>query len=204
MEGIIQSSVAAGVAEALSRQNPNPGFIAPQSTDMAMDLDPPSDISTTQLNPPSEANNTPVLEPMDVDSGDLNQKVLHYLRLFYKDIRNPQFRSKGQQKMVELAFAGNQNFVGVLPTGGGKSLVFLLPAFAATLDPPLNGLVPKTLVIIPNKSLMEDTLRKAMKFGVSCARWTVNTSDRAIKDTALVLIAIESLASYKFKQYVFY
>ena len=102
-----------------------------------------------------------------------------------------------------MAFAANQNFVGVLPTGGGKSLVFLLPAIAATANPHPDGMVQKTLVVIPNKSLMDDTLKRAMKYGVSCVQWTVKTYDQVIKDNALILVAIESLASYKFKWCVF-
>ena len=207
MDRIIQSSVAAGVAEALLRQNLNRGILTQQPSaallleDTPMDLDLPFDGSATHT-PPPEGNITPVTEQMDVDTGDYSQMAQHYLRLFYKDIPEPQFRSTGQQKMVEMAFAGKQNFVGVLPTGGGKSLVFLLPAYAATVDTPLDGVVEKTLVVIPNRSLMDDTLRKAIKSGVSCAKWTVNTSERVIKDTPLLLIAIESLASYKFRKYV--
>jgi hypothetical protein len=194
MDTVIQTAVAAGVAEALSRQptrHPSPTLDDVHMDDMYM---------------PMEVDNAPavlptvVSEPMDVDSGDASLRAHLYLGQFYKDIPNPQFRSKGQQKMVEMAFAGNQNFVGVLPTGGGKSLVFLLPAFAATVDTPLDGLVQKTLVIIPNKSLMVDTLRKALHHGVSCAQWTVNTNNRVIKDTALILVAIESLASSKFRR----
>jgi hypothetical protein len=213
MEGIVRTSVAAGVTEALSRQSSNQGPLTRHSsglflTDIAMDMDPPHNSSNLQLATPHPASlagtsDIPLSERMDIDSGDASQKAHHYLRLFYKDLPNPQFRSKGQQKMVEMAFAGTQNFVGVLPTGGGKSLVFLLPAFAATVDTPPDGLVQKTVVVIPNRSLMEDTLKKAMKFGVSCAQWTVSTSERVIKDTALIVIAIESLASYKFKWYGF-
>lgn len=258
MDGIIQTSVAKGVAEALLRQNqnPGPGFStallhqnqnpgpssstalsrqnrnpAPSSTwnsssdtlviqgsghrspifqsspallpeDNSMDIDLFSE-SLASPNP-TEAIDAPVAGLMDVDSGDSNKTARHYLRLFYKGIIDPKFRSRGQEKMVELAFAGKQNFIGVLPTGGGKSLVFLLPAFAATVDTPQDESVKKTLVIIPNRSLMEDTLRKAIKSGISCAQWTVNTNDRVVKDTALILVAIESLASYKFKKYGVY
>lgn len=206
MDGIIQSSVAAGVAEALARQNSSTGTLTPQSSSTLVGTDTPMDIDDSFYGDPASlstpTSNTdviPVSEQMDIDRGDGSQRALHYLKLFYKDKANPKFRSKGQQKMVEMAFAGTQNFVGVLPTGGGKSLVFLLPAFAATVDTPEHGLVEKTLVIIPNKSLMDDTLRKAIKAGVSCNQWTVGMSERVIKDTALILIAIESLASFKFK-----
>jgi hypothetical protein len=210
MTGIIQTSVAAAVAEVLSRQTSIPSSLTRQSSGMITTPGEPMDIDFSFGSPPlqiaSSANSGNTLPPdsMDIDSDDASKKALHYLKLFYKNKADPQFRSRGQQKMVEMAFAGTQNFIGVLPTGGGKSLVFLLPAFAATIDIPPDGLIQKTLVVIPNKALMEDTLKKAMNAGVSCSQWTVNTNERAIKDTALILIAIESLASYKFRLYVDY
>jgi hypothetical protein len=202
MDTIIQTSIAAGIAEVLSRQptrHPSPTLDNAYMDDMYMPMEVDPAPALAPAIPP-----TMVSEPMDIDSGDASRRACLYLRQFYKDLPNPRFRSKGQQQMVELAFAANQNFVGVLPTGGGKSLVFLLPAFAATVDTPPDGMVQKTLVIIPNKSLMEDMLKKAMNNGVSCAQWTVKTSDRIIKDTALILVAIESFASYKFKWCVFW
>lgn len=206
MDGIIQTSVASGVAEVLARQATLTESLSRQSsgtliaTNTSMDTDPPFLDPTLELTQMSKPSGNTVLDPMDVDSQDASGKATHYLKLFYKDRAAPQFRSNGQQRMVELAFAGTQNFVGVLPTGGGKSLVFLLPAFAATVDTPEYGTVEKTLVIIPNKSLMDDTLKKATHAGVSCAKWTVNTSQQVVKDTALILVAIETLASYRFKQ----
>jgi hypothetical protein len=205
LEATIKACVAAGVAEALARQNSVAGpftrHSSATSVDPPMDVDVPFNSSTPHL----MEHDTIMSDPMDVDQTVVSQSdVLCYLKLFYKSIREPTFRSSGQQKMVELAFAASQNFIGVLPTGGGKSLVFLLPAFAATMDTPPDGLVQKTLVIIPNKSLMEDTLKKAIAFGISCAQWTVNTSPRVIKDTALILIAIESFATPKFRMYACY
>ena len=210
MDGIIQTSVAAGVAEVLARQSSNSMTLTRQSsstlvsTPADMDIEPHFSSSEPHPMPLSITSNTSGVQPMDVDSDNASHTAHHYLRLFYKDKTNPRFRSQGQQKMVEMAFAGTQNFIGVLPTGGGKSLVFLLPAFAATIDPPEGGLVQKTLVVIPNKSLMVDTLRKALDAGVSCVQWTVNTNERVIKDVGLILIAIESLDSYKFKLYVIF
>jgi hypothetical protein len=200
MDGIIKTSVASGVAEALARQNSSTGSLTRQSSATLVGTETPMDIDDSFDGGPASHSIPPSnTEPMDIDGGVGSQRAHHYLKLFYKDKAHPKFRSTGQQKMVEMAFEGTQNFVGVLPTGGGKSLVFLLPAFAATVDTPEHGLVEKTLVVIPNKSLMDDTLRKAIKAGVSCNQWTVSTSERVIKDTALILIAIESLASFKFK-----
>lgn len=205
MDSIIRRSVAAGVAEVLARQISTPGTLLQQASfslvhaDTSMDVDTHFGSPTTQPLLLSSLNDAPVSEPMDIDSSGTSNKAEHYLRLFYKNKANPEFRSRGQKEMVEMAFAGTKNFIGVLPTGGGKSLVFLLPAFAATIDPPEDGLVLKTLVVIPNKSLMVDTMRKSLEAGVTCIQWTVNTNDRVIKDVALILIAIESLDSYKFK-----
>jgi hypothetical protein len=59
-------------------------------------------------------------------------------------------------------------------------------------------------VVIPNKSLLAETIQKALQFNISCALWTVGTSNQIIKNTALLLLAIESLASHKFKWYDVY
>jgi superfamily II DNA helicase RecQ len=212
MEDIIASKVAAGVAEALSRQSsvhiqaPQHLSMTPLSVNTMMDVDlpdstPPCDISGLT---PLSSSDTLVSQSMDIDSGHHSPLAQVYLKQFYKDIPEPQFRSKAQAQMVEMAFTGTNNFIGILPTGGGKSLVFLLPAFAATVNTAPNGTVMKTLVIIPNKALLADTLQKALKLNVSCEQWTVRTSDHIIKNTALLLIAIESLASYKFRRYVMF
>jgi hypothetical protein len=177
MEGLIKSQVAAGVAEALSYQNPiqipvsQYPSTAISSADTLTDLDLPcaTHLHITPQVTPSSASNEPMDvipqlpassasdKPMDVDSGDISHTLLHYLKQFYHDIAELQFCSAGQQKMVELAFARTQYFVGILPTGGGKSLVFLLPAFAATVNQLPNGKIMKTLVVIPNKALLINT-----------------------------------------------
>ena len=241
MNEIIESRVAAGVAEALSRHSllHNSVFQKPPTTltaaDSIMDLDPisesttlvstprqpsinlPPRITISNLEPtatagPSHASqqltlssesDTLASEPMDIDSNHISQTAMRYLKQFYKNTAEPKFRSKGQQQMVELAFAGKQNFVGVLPTGGGKSLAFLLPALAATMETAPDGTVMKTLVVVPNKSLLADTLQKAIKHNISCIQWVVGTSDRITDNASLILIAIESLDSYKFKWYEF-
>ena len=212
MEEIIQKSVASGIAEALSRQNTFSGSFLQQSstaqplTDVTMDVTIDTDVLASIPGPhdmpSSNSSHPPLCDQMDVDSNDLSKNALHYLKLFFKDKADPTFRSSGQQKMVEMALAGKQNFVGILPTGGGKSLIFLLPALASMMEASQDAIVQKTLVVIPNRSLMEDTLKKAINSGVSCHQWTVNTSNQVIKSTALLLIAVESLASYKFRLYV--
>jgi ATP-dependent DNA helicase RecQ len=67
----------------------------------------------------------------------------------------PEFRP-GQEELVEAVMSG-QDALGVLPTGGGKSVCYQIPAHASS------GL---TLVITPLVSLMQDQLRRAAAGGL--------------------------------------
>ena len=67
----------------------------------------------------------------------------------------PSFRP-GQEELVRTVIGG-RDALGILPTGGGKSVCYQVPAFA------LGGL---TLVITPLVSLMEDQVRRARELGL--------------------------------------
>ncbi len=72
----------------------------------------------------------------------------------------------GQEDLVRAALAG-RDALGVLPTGGGKSACYQVPALA------LGGL---TLVVTPLISLMEDQVARARKAGLSAARVSADQS----------------------------
>ncbi|MDP2955667.1 MAG: RecQ family ATP-dependent DNA helicase [Longimicrobiales bacterium] len=65
----------------------------------------------------------------------------------------------GQEELVRAVMAG-RDALGVLPTGGGKSVCYQVPALA------LGGL---TLVVTPLVSLMEDQVRRAADAGLRAA-----------------------------------
>ncbi len=65
----------------------------------------------------------------------------------------------GQERLVAAALAGS-DALGVLPTGGGKSLCYQVPALA------LPGL---TLVLSPLISLMEDQTQRARRASIPAA-----------------------------------
>src|SRR5210317_1147206 len=67
----------------------------------------------------------------------------------------PSFRP-GQEPLVNAVLAG-RDALGVLPTGGGKTVCYLVPAMI------LDGLV---LVVTPLISLMADQVRRAREVGV--------------------------------------
>ncbi len=80
------------------------------------------------------------------------------LALLKKHLGYPGFRP-GQEELVRAVLAG-RDALGILPTGGGKSVCYQIPALA------LGGL---TLVITPLVSLMEDQVRRARAAGLRAA-----------------------------------
>ncbi|MCY4399898.1 MAG: RecQ family ATP-dependent DNA helicase [Gemmatimonadetes bacterium] len=91
----------------------------------------------------------------------------------------------GQERLVSSVLAGRDT-LGVLPTGGGKTLCYQLPAFM------MSGLV---VVVSPLISLMQDQVDRARRLGLRAASLTSQDakdaqkrSERAIADGALDLL----------------
>ena len=85
----------------------------------------------------------------------------------------------GQERLVGAALAG-RDALGVLPTGGGKSLCYQVPALA------LPGL---TLVLSPLISLMEDQTQRARRASIPAA---FITSGLSARERRMVLDDVQS------------
>jgi ATP-dependent DNA helicase RecQ len=105
----------------------------------------------------------------------------------------------GQREAVQAALSGRDSLV-VMPTGGGKSLCYQLPALAA------RGLV---VVVSPLIALMSDQLQRLEHGGVSAAMLASGMQEghnaQALRDieagvTQLVLAAPERFASGAFRE----
>ncbi|HLL91966.1 MAG TPA: ATP-dependent DNA helicase RecQ [Solirubrobacteraceae bacterium] len=105
----------------------------------------------------------------------------------------------GQREAVAAALEGRDSLV-VMPTGGGKSLCYQLPALAG------HGLV---VVISPLIALMADQLRRLQEAGVRASMIASGMQDghnaQALRDiregmTQLVLAAPERFASAAFRE----
>ncbi|MEQ1856367.1 MAG: ATP-dependent DNA helicase RecQ [Longimicrobiales bacterium] len=83
--------------------------------------------------------------------------------LLQRHLGYPAFRP-GQEDLVRAVLAG-RDALGILPTGGGKSVCYQVPALA------LGGL---TLVITPLVSLMEDQVTRARGAGLRAAHLSAN------------------------------
>ncbi|KAK4441869.1 P-loop containing nucleoside triphosphate hydrolase protein, partial [Podospora aff. communis PSN243] len=92
--------------------------------------------------------------------------------------------------------------IAVLPTGGGKSVFFMLPA---VLDESslCGGLI--NIVVVPFAALIRDMEKRAREMGVDCLWWrTGSHGDRAERqrDARLVLVSADVAVCLEFMAYV--
>ncbi len=94
-----------------------------------------------------------------------------HLEYFLRNLFRKESFREGQLPILNRALQ-NQTVIGLLPTGGGKSLTYQL---ASLLQP---GVV---MVVDPLKSLMQDQYENLLKIGVDCCQFinsTMNTKER--------------------------
>ncbi|HUB73860.1 MAG TPA: RecQ family ATP-dependent DNA helicase [Solirubrobacteraceae bacterium] len=110
----------------------------------------------------------------------------------------------GQREAVQAALNGRDSLV-VMPTGGGKSLCYQLPALAAAEDPQR----PLVVVVSPLIALMADQWRRLEQTGVRASMLASGMADghneRALREiesgqAQLALAAPERFASPAFRR----
>ncbi|PKX88226.1 P-loop containing nucleoside triphosphate hydrolase protein [Aspergillus novofumigatus IBT 16806] len=94
-----------------------------------------------------------------------------------------QFRGV-QDPAMRAIQRGESPVVAVMPTGGGKSMLFMVPAFAAP-----GG---TTIIVVPLVALRADMTRRCQELGISCTflnrlRWT-RRLDRIVIDECHVVL----------------
>ena len=94
------------------------------------------------------------------------------------------FRSAQQQEALEEIEKGTSPLVVVLPTGGGKSLLFQLPAA-------LPG-AGTTIVVLPFRALTTDLIKRCREMGLSSSTWKGGACETPA--TRLVFVSAEAAA----------
>lgn len=84
------------------------------------------------------------------------------LREIYDDV-DARFKSEEQMEAVKLALKREKDVLTILPTGGGKSLIFQLPAW---IEKDLT-----TVVIVPFVAIVEEMKDRCIDMGLSCYIW---------------------------------
>ena len=116
------------------------------------------------------------------------------LCLHFPLVPSPTFKSPHQAQAVRLSVERQQSFVAVLPTGGGKSLTFTLPAF----NPKEVGF--RSYIIVPNRALLEDQIKHSKEIGLNVKWWTAR-SPAVHEEAQVVFLGMESAVSQAFKKY---
>jgi superfamily II DNA helicase RecQ len=104
--------------------------------------------------------------------------------------RDAEFRGI-QKAVIEAIMGGKSPIIAVMPTGGGKSLLFMLPVVA---EP--SGV---TIVVVPLIALKADLKRRCEEMGIRVAEWNARMPPDA---ATVVLVTPESALSVAFMTYV--
>jgi superfamily II DNA helicase RecQ len=105
---------------------------------------------------------------------------------------NSELRLRGvQAPALEAIQQGQSPVVAVMPTGGGKSLLFMLPAWISP-----RGV---TVVVVPLIALRGDMLHRCRQLGIRCVEWE---SRRPADQASIVLVTPESAITEDFMTFL--
>ena len=107
-------------------------------------------------------------------------KSMKALQDFWND-KKARFKSVEQGKAFQLIVDGKTDVLAILPTGGGKSLLFFLPTM---LEPGMT-----TVVIVPLIAVMKDLRDRCVEANITCATW--DPDNRLTVATNLLFVAVE-------------
>ncbi len=116
----------------------------------------------------STPNATSAVADVEREGEDRGQQAEERMQVAVRKVlqcENFSFRSKEQGEALRRIVREQDRgvLVVVLPTGGGKSLLFMAPA--CMNDPGV------TIVVVPFRSLINDLVDKANKLGIDCIEW---------------------------------
>ena len=117
-----------------------------------------------------------------------SEALLGGLKKLY-DNKEAGWKSCEQEKALTTIMSWTEQVVAILPTGAGKSLLFMLPC---TLPD-----ARVTILIVPLVSLHGDMLRRAREMKIDHLEWQPGES----REAALILVSAEAVSSKDFMKY---
>ncbi|KAJ9413909.1 hypothetical protein QL093DRAFT_2594845 [Fusarium oxysporum] len=147
---------------------------------------------------PLDSDMAPRYEDAEIDAG--------LKRMLGEDAgwKTPQQRD-GMYRIMRLENNGirSELLIVVLPTGGGKSILFMLPAFME--DERGTGGGPVSIVVVPFVSLVQDLVLRARELGIDCMEWRSDIDqerEERQRDARLIVVSADVAVSEGFTAYV--
>ncbi len=104
------------------------------------------------------------------------------------------FKSPQQAQLLWHTIRGHHHFLAVLPTGGGKSIAWEVPARTTEPD-------KLAIVVIPYVAILKDMLRRSQALGIHCMQWIASGKGKSSIDNMQILfVAMESAGTDAFIQ----
>ena len=97
------------------------------------------------------------------------------------------FTSKYQGELISLSLSRDRNVIGILPTGGGKSMCYEVPATAYRNH--------VSIVFVPFVAVILDQLRRATERGIKAAKYSSNVQPS--NDLQLLFVSWEHAADQR-------
>ena len=117
--------------------------------------------------------------------------VLSSLRLCYKNT-TMEFKSDEQRQLIDVVLERTHDAVAIIPTGGGKSAAFEVPAAIETEF--------QTVVIVPFVSIAKDILQRVTKLGIPAMQWNAKLEWPSVRKARLIIVVYESAVAKKFEE----
>src|SRR5271163_4979944 len=117
------------------------------------------------------------------ESLESSARALSGLRDMYDD-KTTRFKSKEQAKAMQLTLEKKEDVLVILPTVGGKSLMFQLAAWMEKDK--------TTVIIVPFVAIIEDMKDKCDGLDLSCYEWRKNDKNIGLENTQIVLVGVEN------------
>ena len=148
-----------------------------------------------ELNRPQLTGGTaPTVRKTDTEEAvrvEVSGESIKALRKFRGDERAT-FKSVEQGRALQLIIDGKTDVLAILPTGGGKSMLFFLPT--------LMEREMTTVVIVPLIAVMHDLRSRCIEAGISCAVWDPKNPLRV--NTNLLFVAVEHAVEARFQDHL--
>jgi superfamily II DNA helicase RecQ len=108
------------------------------------------------------------------------------------------FKSPEQGRLIAEVMKKDADILGILPTGGGKSMAVFAPVKSdMSVCPELS-----TILIVPLIGLRDQFIQRAEAYNIPCVLWTPSSQIQPCSAPALIIVAVENAVTACFNNFL--